>query len=169
MYVKTLGFAPDLPPETAGVMTDCDGFVPTVTGMEAVSSAEDASLGTLSSTAIGLATIRRLDGTRLTFAGTTTDLYHGTSSWAKVTRSSGDYSVPSNNNWTFAQYGNVTLAANRSDPIQVYNKGDTTFSDLTASIIAKPSPLLRQVCRESFKLSCMPSLAIKLSTTTTIL
>jgi hypothetical protein len=32
MYVKTLGFAPDLPPETAGVMTDCDGFIPTARG-----------------------------------------------------------------------------------------------------------------------------------------
>ncbi len=92
MYVKTLGFAPDLPPETAGVMTDCDGFIPTARGMEAVSSGEDASLGTLSSTAIGLATVRRLNGTRLTFAGTTTDLYHGAGSWKKVTRSSGEYS-----------------------------------------------------------------------------
>ena len=137
MYVKTLGFAPDLPPETAGVMTDCDGFIPTVRGMEAVSSGEDASLGTLSSTAIGLATIRRLDGTRLTFAGTTTDLYHGTSTWNKVTRSSGEYSVPSNEYWTFAQYGNVTLASNGADPIQVMNSGDSVFSDLTASVVAK--------------------------------
>lgn len=137
MYVKTLGFAPDLPSETPGIFKDCDGFVPSVRGMESIPSGAALDAGTLTATCVGLVTLRPLDKTRFTIAGTGSQIYQATNSgWSDITRASGTYSVGSDKYWTFSQYGNVSFAANKADVLQVFTQGDTKFADLTATMKA---------------------------------
>lgn len=42
MRVPLDGFAPDLDPEVQGVMTDCDGIIPTMQGLASANSLIDS-------------------------------------------------------------------------------------------------------------------------------
>ena len=66
---------------------------------------------------IGAGVITKLDGTRRVLAGTTTHLYELVSStWTD--RSAATYTGGSDTRWSFAQFGDATIAANRADTIQ---------------------------------------------------
>lgn len=115
---ELLGFAPDLPSTTPGILTDCENLVPTLTGFKAASQLQAVAYPPLGDECRGAASVLRLDNQRRFFAGTPTKLYEGVSNaWVDRSRVGG-YTSGAENRWRFAQFGNVTLATNQADKIQ---------------------------------------------------
>lgn len=133
--IKWLGYAPDLDPVTSGVFTNCANVIPTIRGFAgAPSPAVAGSLtSALAAACQGAATLFENDGSSRFFAGTGTKLYEGgAASWTDRTRASGgDYGAASDVRWRFAQYGNVSLAAIKSDTLQSSSTG--AFADVSGA------------------------------------
>lgn len=116
MLVELTEFAPDFDQATPGVITDVTNIYHDIGGWAAAPSRSDPGYATLPGTCLGSATVKLLDGSSRTFAGTSTKLYEGQAlAWTDVSRV-GDYS--SGQPWRFAQFGNATLAVNGTAPIQ---------------------------------------------------
>jgi hypothetical protein len=82
------GFAPGVPSNTPGIITDLENFIPYEAGYEAAPSASTAFAATAAAAATGAATITKLDGSRRTFVGTDTKLYElTTGTWTDVSQS----------------------------------------------------------------------------------
>lgn len=71
------------------------------------------------------------------FAGDATDLWRlvpGTTTWAKVSKSAGVYTIPTDQAWRGCQFGDRIMMTDYTDAIQSYVEGvDTLFSDLAAA------------------------------------
>lgn len=131
MRVKLLGYAPDLDPTTPGIMVECTAFVSSHRGMTGAPAPVDTPLAALASACVGIATFRKLDNTSLTFAGTATKLYlAGTTTWTDLSGAA-TFNASTTNRWSFAQFGDVTLASNKGDTIQARTSGD--FADVSGS------------------------------------
>ena len=128
--IKLIGFAPDLPPETPGIFTDCENIIPCVNEFVAASSPVDTGLGALDSAARGFAVIKKKDGTRRIFAGDAGKLYEATTSFGNVSKSGG-YALWVDDRWRFTQFGNQTIAAAKTETIQGSVTG--SFANLSAS------------------------------------
>lgn len=130
--IPLLGFSPDVEAPTPGMLTDCSQFIPYFTGMEAAPTLETPTgVPALAAACQGAAVVTLLDGTRRVFAGTQTALYELTAgAWADVTRAS-PYTGGSDSRWSFTQFGNTTVAANRANVIQFSNSGD--FADISGA------------------------------------
>lgn len=129
--IKLLGYAPDIDPTTSGVLKEVSNIVPTTKGFKSVNSPVSAGLTAVSAEANSLAVMEKLDGTRRTFAGTSATIEEaGASGWTDQSQLGG-YNCGADSRWSFAQYGNYTLAANIGDLIQVSTA--TTFADITGS------------------------------------
>lgn len=121
--IPFVGFAPDIPDTTPGVLTDCIA-IPCAKGMRNAPSKSYApgGLGVLAATCTGAATLRKLDGTTRLFAGTATKLYEASgTTWTD--RSAGGGSYTSSARWCFAQFGDISLATNDADNIQQSSSG----------------------------------------------
>lgn len=128
--IPFVGFAPDLPPETPGIMTDCAGILPGVGEFVSAPSRVDAGLGALSAAARGFAVVRTNDNTIRTFAGDSAALYEASGTWADKS-AVGGYSLGPDDRWRFAQFGDQTIAAAKTETIQAITTG--SFADLSAS------------------------------------
>jgi hypothetical protein len=131
--VKLLGYTPDVDPTTEGVITECSAYIPSTRGMVSAPSAQDAGLDTLAAACRGAAAVRKLDNSIRIIAGTATKLYERTgTSWTDVTRASGgDYTQGADQRWRFAQFGDVTLAACKTDTLQA--SSSSTFADVSGA------------------------------------
>lgn len=121
MTIKWLGYAPDADEKTPGVWTNCDKVIPTLDGFQGAPAPITGVLSTaIPATVQGAATVTKLDDSNRVFAGTATKLYEaGSTTYTDRTRSSGgDYAAASANRWRFAQYGDNTLAAIKTDVLQ---------------------------------------------------
>lgn len=125
MAVPLIGYAPDLDSRTPGVLTNCAALVPSLNGMEGAPSPQNTSLPALAAACRGAAVCRKLDNTTRLFAGSATKLYEaGSTSWTDRTRAvGGDYGLASENRWRFAQRGDVSFAAAKSDILQSSTSG----------------------------------------------
>lgn len=114
------GYAPDLPSNIPGILTNCSAFIPSLKGMRAAPSAQNTLLPVLAAACRGAGVGRKLDNTTRLFAGTATKLYEGgSSSWTDRTRASGgDYNLGTADRWRFAQRGDTTFAVAKSDILQ---------------------------------------------------
>jgi len=126
-YVPIVGFAPDADPTTPGVLTECDGWIPSPRGLHTGYTASDAGAEALASACKGLYISRRNDNTTALFAATATRLY-ALSSGTWDDRSPGAYS--SATAWRFATQGNITLAASLTNKLQAAS-GDGDFALVT--------------------------------------
>lgn len=120
------GYAPDLSADTPGIMTTCSAIVPSMKGMKAAPSASDVGLNALAAACKGGAVLRKLDGSTRFVAGTATALYENASgvTWTDRTRAvGGAYALGEANRWRFAQFGDVSLAAAKSDVLQSSSSG----------------------------------------------
>lgn len=118
MITELLGFSPDADPTIPGVLTDCVATVPSLRGMKGAPTPFSTPLSALAATCQGSAVVAKLDLTTRFFAGTAGQLYEAAvSTWASVSRAA-TYTGGSTNRWRFAQFGNVSLAANGADTIQ---------------------------------------------------
>ena len=130
MKLPLLGYAPDADPQTPGVIADCVSFISSQRGMEAAPAPVATPLAALASTCYGIATFRKLDSSSVTVAGTATKIYlAGTASWSDVSGTA--YGASTNNRWSFCQYGDVTLAANKADTIQA--RTGANFANVSGS------------------------------------
>lgn len=134
--IPIVGFAPDVDPSTPGVLTDVSNMVPTVRGMKGAPSPIDAGYSAFPLTVVGLAVSVILDGTRRIFAGTAAKLYE-LSAGVMTDRSRGaGYSLGAESYWTFAQFGNTTLAAADDVTLQASIPGGA-FADIATAPKAK--------------------------------
>lgn len=121
--IPLLGFSPDVEAPTPGMLTDCSQFIPYLTGMEAAPSLQTpVGVPALADPCQGAAVVTLLDSTRRVIAGTQDALYELSSgSWVDVTGTA--YTGGTDSRWSFTQFGNTTVAANRADTIQSSNSG----------------------------------------------
>lgn len=134
MMFKLDGYAPDIDPTTPGVMVNCSSIIPTMKGFAGAPSAVSLGVDALASACQGASVMVKLDDSNRLIAGTGTKLYElsGTS-WTDRTRASGgDYSLSGDTRWSFAQFGNVSLAVAKSDILQSSTTG--AFANVGASI-----------------------------------
>ena len=130
MLIKLDQFAPDADNTGAGLIVDLGSMVPTLKGYKAAPTAASTGNDALASTCYGAAVVRKLDNSTRYVAGLATKLYEiSGSTWSDVSRGAA-YSASSDVRWTFAQFGNVTLAANKGDVLQFSSSG--AFADLAA-------------------------------------
>lgn len=134
---KLLGFTPDADPTVPGVITACTNLIPYEIGMAAAPTGNTPSgVPALAAACQGAAVITKLDDTRRVIAGTATKLYElGSSVWTDVARAS-VYTGGVDSAWSFAQFGNSTLAANLADTIQRSNTSGA-FADIATAPKAK--------------------------------
>lgn len=130
MFAKLLGWVPDADDTTLGVLVDVQDMIPSVRGYQGAPSPVSIGLPALAAECRGSASVRLLDDSSVLFAGTQTKLYMGgATSWTDVTDTTADYTGSASSRWVFAQFGNVTLACNLTDPSQYYNHGTSTDFD----------------------------------------
>ena len=131
--VPLLNYAPDADPTTPGIITNCANFIPTLKGYRGAPAPSTGTLSTaLAANCQGAVTLRKLDDTSRTFAGTGVALYEAAAtSWTDRTRASGAYTAGSDLRWTFAQFGDVSLASIKSDTLQASTNG--AFSNVTGA------------------------------------
>lgn len=141
-YVPIRGFEPDIDDTIPGAIPVMDGFLPTLRGLCSVPSQADAGLTGLTATAIaspsihGAATLQRPDGSYRVFTaigdGDSSQIWEASStSWSESGPAAG-YSKTANALWTFTQYGNISFAAQRGEPIQ-YSVSTGAFATLVGA------------------------------------
>lgn len=114
-FVPLAGFVPDADPTTPGILTSCDGWVPSPKGMKAAPSAADPGYNALAAACLGLYVSRYNDGTSHTYAGTAAKLYElTTGTWTDRT---GSITVATPTNWRWSTLGNETFASNIANVI----------------------------------------------------
>lgn len=133
-FMRGPGFAPDLDRRTPNAIVDGD-FAPTVYGIEPVEDSVDLGYTALAGTALGVFCAEMLDGnTFRIFAGTIGQLYEATSTaaWTDVSRTAGGTYV-SSGKWSFAQFGNATLASNLGVTLQASPSSGSKFADVSGA------------------------------------
>jgi hypothetical protein len=112
-------------------------LVPSLKGYKAAPTLTSPGFDAIASACYGAAVVRKLDNTTRFIVGTGTKLYElSGSSWTDVTRAvGGDYGASADIRWDFTQFGNVTMATNKSNVIQSSSSG--AFADISGAPKAK--------------------------------
>lgn len=135
MKIALVGYAPDQHPNTPGVLVDVTNMIPTLRGMGGGPASQSPSgiTGALAAACQGAASLRKLDESVRTFAGTGTDLFEiAGGAWTERTRASGgDYGLGADVRWRFAQFGNVSLASAKSNTVQA--SVTSAFADVSGA------------------------------------
>jgi hypothetical protein len=134
---QLLGFVPDVDPSTPGAITACANVVPSANGMRgAPLPVAISDVPALAAACRNAAVCTLLDDSRRIFAGTETKLYElSGGAWVDVSRV-GDYALGVEDRWDILQYGDASLAANKSATIQRSN-GSGDFADIAGAPKAK--------------------------------
>ena len=136
MFIKVLGFAPDLDPATPGVIVDASSIYPSIKGIKAFPSEVDGGFSDVSATVQGSVQVRLLDDTLRTFVGSAGRPYESSAGgFGNVSRSATDsisYAVGVNQ-WRFTQYGDRTYAAGKGEPLQEMSAGGAEFHDVSGA------------------------------------
>lgn len=141
---KLVGFAPDLPVTTPGYLTQTTNCVPTDRGIGSQPWITVDSTSALDTVSLGGALVSKTDGTQRLFAGTAAKLWETNAvpaTGALTDRSGAAYAATATDTWSFTQFGDVTLAANRQNIIQQINAG-ATFAAVGAAPCPKASILV---------------------------
>jgi hypothetical protein len=124
-------YSPDTDPTIPGTLTDVMSLVPSLKGYKGAPSGVSGTLPALADTAQGSATFLKLNNTSRFIVGTETKLYEAAStSWTDVSRAA-PYGLASDARWSFAQFGDTSLAVNKADLLQFSNTG--AFDDVPMS------------------------------------
>jgi hypothetical protein len=143
-FVQFAPFEPDKADYNEAASDATVNVIPTADGWKPLPSLTEISAA-LGAACLGAVSV--LDGTDTVhvFAGTATDLYElntGTSpySWTEVSKSSGAYSVPVDEKWTFTLFGNYLVAHSLGDAPQYIDIDSyTLFADLPNAPTARHS------------------------------
>lgn len=134
--IPLLGFAPDVEAPTPGMLVDCSQFIPYQTGMEsAPSPVPPSDVPALAAECVGAAVVTLLDSSRRVLAGTATSLYEiSTGTWSDESRTvGGAYTGGTDTRWSFAQFGDSTIASNRVDAMQRSTGTGVNFADISGA------------------------------------
>lgn len=127
--IPLIGFSPDVDANTPGAMLECVDMVPTLKGMRGVPSNVGTSYPASAEAVTGATLLQRLDASVRFFIGGATLLQEGVSgAWSNVSRGGG-YAA-GENRWRFCQFGNDSIAANKS--CQLQRSTGAAFANLTA-------------------------------------
>jgi len=128
-----IGFTPDVDSSTPGAILDCTNVIPYASGMKGAPTAASINgVPALAATCVGAVAATLLDGTRRVFGGTASKLYElSGGAWSDVSRG-GSYSLGADDRWDFVQFGNATLASNKSTTIQRSNLAGA-FADIATA------------------------------------
>jgi hypothetical protein len=122
--IKLLGFAPDLPNTTEGITISSAYVMPTDKGFgNTMVLYEDSTA--LNSQSLGGALVCKTGGPQRLFVGTATKLYETSfpTPSTLTDRSDTAYSASTTDTWSFAQFGDVTLAVNKQNILRQINAG----------------------------------------------
>jgi hypothetical protein len=124
-------YSPDTDPTLPGTLTDVMSLVPSLKGYKGAPSGVSGTLPAIADITKGSASLKRLDDTSRFIVGTATNLYEAaSSSWTDVSRAA-PYGLATDARWSFAQFGDTSLAANKADLLQFSNSG--AFADVALS------------------------------------
>lgn len=141
-FVPLAGFAPDLPPNTPGIFTMVDAIGPTIRGYAGGASFIDTGMAPLLDMPLYSASLKHMNGIVETFTGTQTKIYEKIgSAWTDRSRVGSAYNASVSNPWAFEQFGNTSLAINKTDQLQAAAPG-TGFVN-----VAAPSANLIEIWR----------------------
>lgn len=120
-----IGYAPDRDPTTPGVITDCVNLIPSRKGMIGAPSANSAGYSALAAACRGAYSALKLDASVRVFAGTAAAIFElsGGSATDRTRAVGGAYTLGTNDRWCFAQFGDTTLAASKTDTLQESTSG----------------------------------------------
>lgn len=127
---------PDAAGVDSGFLVEARNVYPTQIGYAPVPSISLYGATALPSRCIGMTFARTATGGWVVFAGTTTNLYKLISGvWVDVSRLAGGvYGVPTDEYWSFAQFGTKLIAVNFTDDPQVIDvDSGTNFAALAGS------------------------------------
>ena len=128
--VQTIGFAPDVERTTPGALLECSNLVPTLKGMKAAPSNIVTVYPASAEAVTGAALLPLLSGAVRFFIGGATLLQEGVAgAWNNVSRGAG-YTAGVNR-WRFCQFGNDSIAANKSCQLQRSTGAGVAFANLT--------------------------------------
>lgn len=133
MRLDLIGFAPDVDPATSGILTDCDGIIPTAKGLSAAHSRVNAGYPALATAPTSAFMAALLDGTKRTLVASDTAIYEASGGvWTNQSRVGG---YTGSNRTRFCVFGNAVLSTNRSQAI-----GQSTgaaFTDIAGAPLAR--------------------------------
>jgi len=130
------GWLPDADPTTPGLFTDCQHVISSVAGYAGAPAPIAAAVASLGTDARGAIVATDLNGNRSIYAGTQTALnLLASGAWSNVSKAA--YVGSSESRWSFAQFGNTTLASNLADPMQEFKQGASKFADVPTAPKAK--------------------------------
>jgi hypothetical protein len=130
MLVTLLGYAPDLPSFSPGVITNCSAMVPSLKGMMGAPTPQNTGLPALSVACKGAGVLRLLDDSSRFIAGSATKLEEATISlWLDRSRAT-PYALSEETRWRFEVSGDSVYAAAKTEILQVSTGGN--FSDIAA-------------------------------------
>jgi hypothetical protein len=116
-------FAPDADSFSPGVLPLVQNFIPTDRGYYSAPTHENIGLNALAAACRGVYVGRDLSGVSRIYAGTSTAIYKATSpTWTDV--KAAVYALGTNDRWSFAQFGNDTLAATITQALQKATTGN---------------------------------------------
>ena len=118
----TLQFTPDLDPTTPSIFLDVQNAVPTVKGYRGASTGINTAYSSLATDVRSIANMRLLDNSRRLFVGLQTKIWEG-SGGAWTDRSGGAYDIGTETRWSFAQFGNYSLAVAKTVNLQASASG----------------------------------------------
>jgi hypothetical protein len=127
-----LDYAPDADIKTPGLIHRLSNFVPTPYNTYTPAPAPAVESYTApqgGNDVLGSALVKNAAGTAILYAGTFSKLWQANSTTGWTDRSGAAYT--GTDSWSFAQYGDKTLAANGAEKIQVAS--GAAFADLNAS------------------------------------
>lgn len=136
--IPLIGFAPDADPTSQGVITDCQNLIPSEFGMRGAPKPASVGAAALAAECRGAAQVVITTGSRRIYAGTAAKLYQldtGLLTWTDRSRGA-NYTLGTDDRWSFAQFGDSTLAAYPSTLIQ-RSTGGGAFADVAGSPNAK--------------------------------
>lgn len=124
------GFAPDLDPETPGILVDCNAVIPSTAGLASANSLVNTTYPALAGVPTSGYVARLLDGTKRVFVAEGPRIQEAVSgAWVDRSRSGG-YTGTTRMRW--ATFGNNVLNANRTQVIgQAISGGG--FTDISGS------------------------------------
>lgn len=128
-------YLPDIGPLENPGLLNCQNILPASAGYTYIPGPSNISTNTLDARPQGGASYHAQDGTVTiyTFVGTIDKLYsYGGHAFTDVSKMGG-YSTATTDSWEFAQWGNMVIATNYSDPVQVITLGSPPFADLAGS------------------------------------
>jgi hypothetical protein len=130
-----IGFSPDVDPTQPGVITECRNVIPTEFGLRGAPAPVDVGADDLAAACRGAATVFTVSGSRRLYAGAATRLYElSTTTWTDRSRA-GNYTLGADDRWSFAQFGDSTLAATPAAILQRSTGG--AFADVSGAPTAK--------------------------------